>query len=232
MRFRRQPGGLRRFAIARDIAMTALPPYLKRGEVHCCYVYLLLSLPPLNHPAQLIVVASVYLIMAEHHVLRMGRRGYNALSSGDDYRTTSSQFALQRLLLWRSPLSLPLLILKYHKYITLIVARVRRSQSALVCQALLHRRFLLSVTDRQYAGLLAVPIIPAKRYHTILLRRDSDRRILCRCASTRRAAARRFNLFNTNTCHQRNRFYVQNTSPQRATREGRGGEDARAPCSA
>ena len=177
--------------------MTALPPYLKRGDFHCCCVYFLLSLPSLNHPAQLIVVASVYLIMAERHVLRMGRRGYNALSSGDDYRTTSSQFALQRLLLWRSPLSLPLLILKCHKYITLIVARVRRSQSALVCQALLHRRFLLSVTDRQYAGLLAVPIIPAKRYHTILLRRDSDRRIICRCASTRRAAARRFSSSQT-----------------------------------
>jgi hypothetical protein len=52
--------------------MTALPPYLKRGDFHCCYVYLLLSLPSLNHPAQLIVVASVYLIMAERHVLRHG----------------------------------------------------------------------------------------------------------------------------------------------------------------
>ena len=56
--------------------------------------------------------------------------------------------------------------LNCHKYITLIVVRVRRWQSALVCQALLHRRFLLSVNDRQYAGLLVVPIIPAKRYHT------------------------------------------------------------------
>ena len=134
----------------------------------------------------------------------MGRRGSNALSSGAHYRTTSPQLALQRLLLRRSPLSLPVLILNCHKYITLIVARVRRWQSALVCQALLHRRCLLSVTDRQYAGLLAVPIIPAKRYHTILLRRDFDCRILCRCASTRRAAARRFNLFNTNTCRQQN----------------------------
>jgi hypothetical protein len=94
----------------------------------------------------------------------MGRRGSNALSSGADYRTTSPQLALQRLLLRRSPLSLPLLILKCHKYITLIVARVRRWQSVLVCQALLHQQFLLSVADRQYAGLLAVPIIPVKRY--------------------------------------------------------------------
>ncbi len=169
---------------------------------------MLLSLPPLNHPAQLIVMASVYLIMAERHVLRHGTSW------------------LQRSLLWRqlphdipsacaaalTPPAMavepapthPFRRLNCHKYIRLIVARVRRWQSALVCQALLHRRCLLSVTDRQYTGLLAVPIIPAKRYHMILLRRDFDRRILCRCASTRRAAARRFNLFNTNTCRQRN----------------------------
>ncbi len=169
---------------------------------------MLLSLPPLNHPAQLIVMASVYLIMAERHVL---------------HHVTSW---LQRSLLWRrlphdipsacaaalTPLAMavepapthPFRRLNCHKFIRLIVARVRHCQSALVCQALLHRRCLLSVTDRQYAGLLAVPIIPAKRYHTILLRRDFDCRILCRCASTRRAAARRFNLFNTNTCRQQN----------------------------
>jgi len=41
----------------------------------------------------------------------MWRRGSNALSSGADYRTTSPQLALQRLLLWWWPLNLPLLIL-------------------------------------------------------------------------------------------------------------------------
>jgi hypothetical protein len=91
--------------------MTALPPYLKRGDFHCCYVYLLLSLPSLNHPAQLIVVASVYLIMAERHVLRHGTSWLQRLSSGADYRTTTPQLAMQRLLLRRWPLSLPLLIL-------------------------------------------------------------------------------------------------------------------------
>ena len=168
--------------------MTALPPYLKRGDFHCCYVYLLLSLPPLNHPAQLIVVASVYLIMAERHVLRHGtswlqrsllwRRLPHNNPSACDAALTPPAMAVEP-----APTH-PFRRLNCHKYITLIVARVRRWQSALVCQALLHRRFLLSVTDRQYAGLLTVPIIPAKRYHTILLRRDFDRRILCCCAST------------------------------------------------
>jgi hypothetical protein len=151
-------------------------------------VYLLLSLPSLNHPAQLIVVASVYLIMAERHVLRHGtswlqrsllwRRLPHDNPSACDAALTPPAMAVEP-----APTH-PFRRLNCHKYITLIVARVRRWQPALVCQALLHRRFLLSVTDRQYAGLLTVPIIPAKRYHTILLRRDFDRRILCCCAST------------------------------------------------
>jgi hypothetical protein len=33
------------------IAVTALPLYLKRGEFHCCFIELLLSLPLLNNPA-------------------------------------------------------------------------------------------------------------------------------------------------------------------------------------
>ena len=41
----------------------------------------------------------------------MGRRGSNALSSGADYRTTTPQLAMRRLLLRRWPLCLPLLIL-------------------------------------------------------------------------------------------------------------------------
>ena len=157
--------------------------------------------------------------MAERHVLRHGtswrqrsllwRRLLHDNPSACDAALTPPVMAVEP-----APTH-PFRRLNCHKYITLIVVRVRRWQSALVCQALLHRRFLLLVTDRQYAGLLTVPIISAKRYHTILLRRDFDRRILCRCASTRRAAARRFNLLNTNTCRQRSRFYVQNTPPKK-----------------
>jgi hypothetical protein len=181
---------------------------------------LLLSLPSLNHPAQLIVVASVYLIMAERHVLRHGtswlqrsllwRRLPHDNPSACDAALTPPAMAVEP-----APTH-PFRRLNCHKYITLIVARVRRWQPALVCQALLHRRFLLSVTDRQYAGLLAVWIIPAKRYHT---RYSSDGTLITgymslRLCSTRRAAARRFNLFNTNTCRQRNsRFYIQDISP-------------------
>jgi hypothetical protein len=106
--------------------MTALPPYLKRGDFHCCYVYLLLSLPSLNHPAQLIVVASVYLIMAERHVLRHGTSWLqHSLLSRDNPSACDAALTPPVMAIEPAPTH-HFRRLNCHKYITLIVARVRR----------------------------------------------------------------------------------------------------------